>query len=103
KAIELDPNYAFSHHWYALYLAAMERHEEAIVEEVRAKDIDPLSLIINKNIGTILYYAGQLDESIEQYRKALDMESEFARTHLYLGLSYTQKGKYEEGIAEYQE
>jgi len=38
-----------------------------------------------------------------QYRKALDMESEFARTHLYLGLSYTQKGKYEEGIAEYQE
>ena len=103
RAIALDPNYAFSHHWYALYLAAMKRHAEALEEETRAQEIDPYSLIINKNVGTIIYYGGQLDRSIEQYRKALDMESEFARTHLYLGLSYTQKGKYEEGIAEYQE
>ncbi|MCA1849770.1 MAG: winged helix-turn-helix domain-containing protein, partial [Acidobacteria bacterium] len=57
RAIELNPDYAFSHHWYALYLTAMGRHAEAIAEEGRAQEIDPLSLIINKNVGTILYYA----------------------------------------------
>jgi TolB-like protein/Flp pilus assembly protein TadD len=102
RAIELNPDYAFSHHWYALYLAAMGRHEEAIAEEERAQEIDPLSLIINKNVGTILYYAGQLDRSIRQYQKALDLDPDFARTHFYLGLAYAQKGMYAEAVAEYQ-
>lgn len=103
QAIELDPNYAFSHHWYAIYLSAMGRHREAIAEEARAQEIDPLSLIINKNVGTILYYAGHLDQSIEQYRKTLELEPNFGRTHIYLGLAYACKGMYEGAIAEYQE
>jgi TolB-like protein/Flp pilus assembly protein TadD len=103
RAIELNPNYAFSHHWYALYLAAMERHEEALAEELRAQEIDPLSLIINKNVGTILYYAGRVDESIERYRQALELEPNFARTRLYTGLAYVQKGMYGEAISEYRE
>ncbi|MCA1632505.1 MAG: tetratricopeptide repeat protein [Acidobacteria bacterium] len=102
RAIELNQDYAFSHHWYALYLAAMGRHREALAEEIRAQEIDPLSLIINKNVGTILYYAGRLDQSIEQYQKALELDPNFVRTHFYLGLAYVQKGLYEEGIAEYQ-
>ena len=103
QAIKLDPNYAFSHHWYALYLAAMGRHAEAIAEEERAQEIDPLSLIISKNVGTILYYAGHLDQSIEHYRKTLELEPNFARTHIYLGLAYERKGMFEEAIAEYQQ
>jgi tetratricopeptide (TPR) repeat protein len=81
----------------------MGRHAEAIAEEARAQEIDPLSLIISKNVGTILYYAGQLDQSIEQYRKALDLDPNFARTHIYLGLAYERQEQYEEAIAEYQE
>lgn len=102
RAIELNPGYAFSHHWYALYLAAMGRHREALAAEIRAQEIDPLSLIINKNVGTILYYAGHLDQSVEQYQKALKLDAHFARTHFYLGLAYLQKGMYGEAIAEYQ-
>jgi TolB-like protein/Flp pilus assembly protein TadD len=103
QAIKLDPNYAFAHHWYALFLAAMGRHAEAIAEEERAQEIDPLSLIISKNVGTILYYAGRLDESIEHYRKTLELEPNFARTHIYLGLAYERRGTFKEAIAEYQE
>lgn len=102
RAIKSNPNYAFSHHWYALYLAAMGRHGEAIAEESKAQEIDPLSLIINKNVGTILYYAGQIDQSIEQYRKTLELDPNFVRTHLYLGLAYMHKGMYEEAVTEYQ-
>ena len=103
RAIELNPKYALAHHWYALFLAAMERHDEAITEERRAQEIEPLSLIINKNVGTILYYAGQLEPSIEQYQKTLELETHFARTRFYLGLAYVQQGKYEGAINEYEE
>ena len=103
RAIELNPNYALSHHWYALYLAAMERHDEAIEAERRAQQIDPLSLIINKNVGTILYYAGQLGPSIEQYQRTLELEANFARTRLYLGVAYVKQGKYQDAVFEYEE
>ena len=102
RAIELNPDYPFSHHWFALYLAAMGRHEEAIAEERRAQEIDPLSLIINKNVGTLLYYAGRLEESVEQYRKSLELDPHFARTRIYLGLAYALSGRYEEAVAEYR-
>ena len=102
RAIKLNPNYALAHHWYALYLAAMGRHDEAIAAERRAQEIEPLSLIINKNVGTILFYAGQVESSIEQYQKTLELESNFARTHFYLGVAYVLKKQYAEAIGEYE-
>jgi TolB-like protein len=103
RAIKLNPQYALAHHWYALYLAAMERHDEAIASERRAQEIEPLSLIINKNVGTILFYAGQLESSIEQYQRTLELEANFARTHFYLGVAYVLKQQYAEAIREYEQ
>ncbi len=100
RAIELNPNYPFSHHWYALYLSAMERHDEAIAEEKRAQELEPLSLIINKNVGTIFYYARKYEQAIEQYKKALELDPDFARTHFFLGLAYISNSMFEEAIAE---
>jgi len=88
-----------AHHWYALYLAAMERPSEAIEEEHRAQELEPLSLIINKNVGTILHYARRYDQAIEQYRKTLELDQDFVRAHFYLGLSYRQTSRFEEAIA----
>lgn len=100
RAIELDPGYAFSHHWYALFLSAMERHDEAVAQELRARELEPLSLIINKNVGTILFYAGRLDESLSEYRKALELEPTFTRTHYYYGLALEARGDLDEALAE---
>lgn len=100
RAIELDPDYAFSHHWYALFLSAMERHEEALAQELRARELEPLSLIINKNVGTILFYAGRVDEALAEYRKALELEPTFARTHYYYGLALEARGELEQAVGE---
>jgi serine/threonine protein kinase/Tfp pilus assembly protein PilF len=102
RAIEINPNYAFAHHWYALYLAAMERPAEAIVEERKALEIDPLSLIISKNVGTILHYARQYDQAIEQYRRTLELDPDFVRTHLFLGWAYEQDARFEEAVSEFE-
>jgi len=102
RAIELNPNYATTRHWYAIYLMTMGRNEEAIAEMRRAQELEPLSLIINTNLGWAFYYARQYDQAIEQYQRTLEMDANFANARLRLGEAYEQKGMYEEAITEYQ-
>jgi serine/threonine protein kinase/tetratricopeptide (TPR) repeat protein len=100
EAIRLDPSYPYSHHWYALYLAALGRFEQAIDEEQRARELDPLSLIINKNIGTIYYYARENAKAIEAYRKALRIDPDFVRTHYFLALSLLAEDEIAQAVSE---
>ena len=103
RAIELNPKYASAHHWYATaYLGPTGKLDEAIGEIKKAQELDPLSLIINTELGRLLYYARQYDESIEQLRKTIEIDPTFWVAHTYLGWSYEQKGKYEEAIAQAQ-
>jgi tetratricopeptide (TPR) repeat protein len=102
QAIALNPNYATAHHWYSVYLTARERHGKALVEIERAKELDPLSLIINTDIGFESYYSGQYDQAIKQLQSALEMNQDFPLAHLWLGRTYQQKAMYEEAVAEYQ-
>jgi tetratricopeptide (TPR) repeat protein len=103
RAIELYPGYATAHHWYAFHLTWLGRYDEAIAEIKIAQECDPLSLIINANVGFILYLARQYDQAIEKYRSTLEMDPNFAELHEYLGRAYVQKGMYEEAIAKFKE
>jgi TolB-like protein/DNA-binding winged helix-turn-helix (wHTH) protein/Tfp pilus assembly protein PilF len=102
QALQLNPNYADAHHWYGLYLAAMGRPDEAMTEMKRARELDPLSLIINTNVGWLWYFARQYDEAINEYRKSLDMDPDFCSAHVKLGWAYEQQGRYAEAIVEFQ-
>ena len=99
RAIELDPNYATAHHWYAEYLSYRGRFDEALAEIERARELDPLSLIIAADRAVILYYARQYDASIEQFRRVQQIEPSFARTNL-IELCYLEKGMYAEATAD---
>jgi len=100
RAIELNPNYATAHHFYAIHLAAMGRLKEALAEEKRAQELEPLSLIISANVGRQLNWTGQYDQAIEQYRKILEIEPNFLVGHQLLGGTYLRKGMYDEAISE---
>src|SRR5713101_125746 len=102
RAIELNPGYANAHLWYARDLSRMGRVDEALKEILRAQELDPLSLIINDNVGEVYEWARQYDRAIEQLRKTLEMDPNFARTHLDLGAVYQDKGMFDEAIAEFQ-
>jgi len=64
RAIELNPNYATAHQWFAEMLGYAGRSEESFAEFRRALEIDPLSLPINWNYGKSLYYARRYDVSV---------------------------------------
>jgi serine/threonine protein kinase/tetratricopeptide (TPR) repeat protein len=102
RAIEVDPNYATAHHWYAICLSTNGRSEQAIASLKRAQQIDPLSLIISADLGLELHFARRYDEAIEQVQKALEMDPNFATGHRHLGMAYEQKAMYTESIAEFQ-
>jgi len=103
RAIEINPSYATSHHWYGLtYLSYVGRHEEAIKETGRAVELDPLSLIINASYGRAYHYARQYDKAIEQFLKTIELDPSFSRAHFYLGWAYEGKGMFNEAIAEYE-
>jgi TolB-like protein/DNA-binding winged helix-turn-helix (wHTH) protein/Tfp pilus assembly protein PilF len=99
RAIQLDPNYATAHHWFAEHLAFQGRFDEAFSEIDRARQLDPLSLIMAADDGAILYFSRQYDRAIERFRATLDMEPNFPRAHLII-YAYVQKGQFAEALGE---
>src|SRR5256886_17614110 len=71
------------------------------LQEVRAAQrLDPLSLIINTDVGEILYYGRRHDEAIEQGRRALEIDSAFALAHRLLGMAHLAKRQFAPAVAE---
>jgi TolB-like protein/DNA-binding winged helix-turn-helix (wHTH) protein/Flp pilus assembly protein TadD len=91
RAIELNPNYATAHQWYAEHLTWLGRFEEALRESERARQLDPLSLIIAADNGATLYYSRQYDLAIAKFRAVRELDPNFPRTGV-IRAAYVQKG-----------
>jgi len=103
RAIELNPNYATAHHWYANgLLGPQRRFDEAILELREAKRLDPLSPIVAANLGDQLLAVGRHTEAEEQYRSVLEHAPDFAYARDRLGLAMLGESRYEEAISEIQ-
>ena len=102
RAVELNPNYATAHHWYAEYLLNMGRYDEALAEIKLAQTLDPLSLIINTAVGTFHTARGEFDQAVIQFRKTIEMDPNFARAHFRLANVYELQGLFEQAAAEYE-
>lgn len=98
RAIELDPNYATAHHWYAEFLAYQGRFEEALAAVERARKLDPLSLIIAVDRGAILYYARQYDRAVQQLSSLIDLEHSSPRAWAILAVSHAERGRFQEAL-----
>ena len=102
-SMQLNPDYATAHQWYAIhYLTATDQLEEALEEMQQALQLEPTSLVMNSFMGATLYFAGHYDEAIEQCRRTIEMDPNFAVAHWHIGLAYEQKEMFDEAIAEFQ-
>jgi TolB-like protein/DNA-binding winged helix-turn-helix (wHTH) protein len=99
RAIELNPNYATAHHWYAEHLMWRGQFDAALGESERARQLDPLSLIIAADNGVILYNSREYDRAIEKWRAVLEMDPDFGRAHL-ITAAYAEKGMFAEALAD---
>ena len=98
-AIQLNPGLANAHHWYSIFLSVMERHEEALFEIKKALDLDPMSLMINTNVGLLYLHMRRYDKAVEVLKKTIEMDSNFGQAHYMLARTYLAMEKYAEAFS----
>jgi TolB-like protein/Tfp pilus assembly protein PilF len=102
-AIELSPGFSTARHWYAHFLSARGRHDEALEQIRLARDLDPLSLPIQHAVADIGYMARRGALAVEECRRALEMDPRFERSHRLLGHLALEDGRIAEAIASFTE
>ena len=102
RALELNPNYADGHYFYAFgYLVPMGRLDEAVAEIKKALAIDPFSPIINSNYGFFLYMQHKYTEAMEQLQKTLELQPDFSPARNRLTELYEIQGDFRNAAAEH--
>ncbi len=102
RAIALNPNDATAHQWFGEpTLTALGRFDDAIAEEKRAIELEPLSPNNNTDLGWILIMARRYDDAIAQLHKAVEIDPTFYYAHVILGVALQAKGELAEAMAEY--
>jgi TolB-like protein/Tfp pilus assembly protein PilF len=100
RAIELSPGYAIAYYWYAEYLMATGRQEEAISRVKQARQMDPVNSVLNSSVGMILYLARHYDRAREELLKGLEIDPGHFPLHLRLGLVYLEQQRFPQAIQE---
>ena len=98
RAIQLDPQYATAHQWYAEFLSWQGRFDEAFSESEQARQLDPLSLIIATDHASMLYYSGQYDGAVKQCQAVLELDPTYDHARHLMIPFLVQQGRYDEAI-----
>jgi len=101
RALELNPNHPEAHRRYADFLSAIGRHPEALHENRKAQELDPLSCATSMEGAWNLYIAREYRAAAQQALKTLRMEPNYAPAYFALALAYDRMGKSKEAIAAF--
>jgi tetratricopeptide (TPR) repeat protein len=98
RAIALNANYVTARQWYGEFLSYQGRHDESVMQLSRARDLDPLSPVVNDSLANALLHARRYDEALLQIERTLAIEPGFGGAYLTLGSIYLQKGMHADAI-----
>ena len=100
RALELDPNNAYTHWMYAHFCSNLGRHAKALAGIARARELDPLSGLIHAMEGEFLLHAGRTDDAIDRLQEALELDSKSRVAHLFTANAYIEKGCFGDAVGE---
>ena len=101
RAIELNPSHAAAHMWYAHYLVAVGRSDEAVMEAKRSLELDPFSQFTRDYAEWACYLARRYDLAIQLSRKSVELTPQSPWAHFDLAQAYEGTGQTDEAIQEY--
>ena len=103
KAIDLRPFYADAHVGLGDALAAKGEVDPAVAAYQRGVEYNPMNAKVHVSLGK-LYYAekGLYYESVNAYKKAIDLDPAYLDARMGLAEVYEDKGLYKEAIDEYR-
>jgi tetratricopeptide (TPR) repeat protein len=102
RAIQLNPENAVAHHWYATYLSTLGRHSEALAEIEQAQRIDPASKAVLADKGDLLFLAGRREDALQLLKQLEATEPDFISPHRYLKMIYLADGDYVNYLDEWR-
>jgi TolB-like protein/Tfp pilus assembly protein PilF len=103
RALELDPNSATTHAYFAHFLANLGRADEALPHAERALELDPFNALFYAMYGVVLQYQRRWDESIAAARTALSLQPDMPVARSVLQRAYIAKGMRDEQLADQRE
>jgi adenylate cyclase len=98
RSIELNSNYSAVHHWFAQLLAILGRHEEAIREAERARELDPLSPTTFMTLGFVHVHSGNFRAAITELENYREIDPNYLPANLWLGIAYSESSRFDEAI-----
>ena len=101
RAVELNPNGVEGHEGLAEYYQTMGQLHESVQEMERARELDPLALIVNTDLCWSLYFARRYDEALAQCKADVDLDPNAPRTFWSLGDVYAAKRIDSEAVASF--
>ena len=100
KVLDLEPGNADALRSRGFLYRCIGRFDEAIRLTKQSITLDPVQGHTYFNFGQLLYHANHLEEAIEAYKKVLELNPQFPRTHVFLGKVYLLQGKHDLALAE---
>ena len=98
KALELNRGAAYLHYNYSLYLRAIGNIDQCVEESEKALSLDPLSLVINNNLGENYVFAERYEDARNQFLKTLELDPNFRNALWSLGYNYIYMNDYEKAL-----
>jgi DNA-binding winged helix-turn-helix (wHTH) protein/tetratricopeptide (TPR) repeat protein len=103
RALELDPNYATGHHWYAFFLQTVGRYDEAMDERRRALEIDPLTPMASVGLAGLYWAMRQPDRALDAVEQTLERNPRFWYGRQVRGQALTELGRHHEALQDFFE
>jgi len=73
KALRLDNKHVNGHYWYSWLLSTLGKYDEALTHIKLARDLDPVSAVLNDRLAVSYMWAGDMKASAERYQAAADL------------------------------
>jgi serine/threonine-protein kinase len=99
-AVTLEPGNPTPHYLYGNFLRAMGRVDEAIAQQSRAVELDPLAPALTETLAFTLLRAGRVAEAYARVSDAIEMDSTYWRAHAVLGLIHERAGRPDDALRE---
>jgi serine/threonine protein kinase/Tfp pilus assembly protein PilF len=100
RAVGRNPNYAIAHQWYGAHLCLMGQFEQGLDELRHARRLEPLSPMINVQLGVGFYLARRYPEALQVLEDTVDFDPAFWPVHLFLGAVCAQQRDESRAIVE---
>jgi len=101
RAIELNPNYAQSFVWYAVYCIYFGQDYDTALQLIeKAEELNPLDLLLKTVKISIYHWQDRFEEALDQCRQIINLEPQYAMGYYFRGMVFEEMGSYNAAIDE---